>query len=147
VACDEWHPATIFVAGRFDRYCSNEIILSLALVLDQDVVAGTCRPYFVLEYVAGGNLAEKLDGTPQSPRLASQFVEVLARAVQAAHDNGVVHRDLKPANILLNPADKDPAGAGESTSGPDAAAAVGSFFLLAVPKITDFGLAKIAYAS
>jgi serine/threonine protein kinase len=102
------------------------------------------RPYFVLEYVAGGNLAEKLDGTPQSPRLASQFVEVLARAVQAAHANGVVHRDLKPANILLNLTDKGAADAVETNRGANAAATESSF-LLAVPKITDFGLAKIAY--
>src|SRR5207237_4983833 len=62
-------------------------------------VAG--RPYFALEYIAGGNLAQHLNATPQSPRLAAQFIELLARAVQAAHASGVVHRDLKPANILL----------------------------------------------
>ena len=54
-----------------------------------------------LEYVAGGSLAQYLDGTPQPARLAAQFVEILARAVHAAHANGVIHRDLKPANILL----------------------------------------------
>ena len=86
------------------------------------------RPYFVLEYVAGGNLAQRLDGTPQSVRLASQFVETLARAVHAAHASGVIHRDLKPANILLTLADEN----------------ASSSFLNSVPKITDFGVAKIA---
>lgn len=105
---------------------------NIVQIYDVGDIAG--RPYFVLEYVSGGNLAQRLDGTPQSVRLASQFVEVLARAVQTAHANGVVHRDLKPANILLNAA-----GEGADTPVGD------SSFLMAVPKIADFGLAKIAY--
>ena len=99
---------------------------NIVQIYDVGDVAG--RPYFVLEYVAGGNLAEQLDGTPQSARLASQFVEVLARAVQAAHANGVVHRDLKPANILLNPADEGAAEAVDTTRGADATVADGSFY-------------------
>jgi len=102
---------------------------------DVGEVAG--RPYFVLEYVAGGSLAEHLDGTPQSGRLASQFVEVLARAVDVAHASGVVHRDMKPANILLIPA--------HATHTTDARFDA-ERILNAVPKIADFGLAKIAYA-
>ncbi len=73
-------------------------------------------PYFTLEYVDGGSLAQKLNGTPLPPREAAQLIEVLARGVQYAHANGVVHRDLKPANVLL---------ARDGT-----------------PKIADFGLAK-----
>jgi eukaryotic-like serine/threonine-protein kinase len=103
------------------------------------------RPYFVLEYVAGGNLAEHLDGTPQSARLASKFVEVLARAVHAAHANGVIHRDLKPANILLVPTDERAVGSINKSRGPGASAA-DSVILDAVPKIADFGVAKIAEA-
>jgi serine/threonine protein kinase len=70
-----------------------------------------------LEYVDGGSLAQKVNGTPQLPRYAAQLVETLARAVGAAHQRGIIHRDLKPANVLL-------------TAGGD-------------PKITDFGLAKL----
>jgi eukaryotic-like serine/threonine-protein kinase len=101
------------------------------------------RPYFALEYVAGGSLAQHLDGTPQSARLAAQFVEVLARAVHGAHANGVVHRDLKPGNILLIPAPQRAAGALDATLGPNALVADGGL-LTAVPKIADFGVAKRA---
>jgi tetratricopeptide (TPR) repeat protein len=74
------------------------------------------RPYLAVEYVDGGNLAGKLDGTPRLPREAAHLVETLARAVHAAHQQNIIHRDLKPANVLLT-ADGQ-------------------------PKITDFGLAK-----
>jgi serine/threonine-protein kinase len=60
-------------------------------------------PYFTMEFVEGGNLAQKLAGTPQPPRQAAALLATLADAVQAAHRCGIVHRDLKPANILLTP--------------------------------------------
>ncbi len=59
------------------------------------------RPYYTMELVEGGTLADKLVGVPIPVGEAAEQVAVLARAVQAAHDGGVVHRDLKPANILL----------------------------------------------
>jgi len=74
------------------------------------------RPYFSLEYVAGGSLADRLRGEPQVPADAARLVETLARAMHHAHLQGVIHRDLKPANVLL---------AQDGT-----------------PKITDFGLAR-----
>jgi eukaryotic-like serine/threonine-protein kinase len=115
---------------------------NIVQIYDVGDVAG--RPYFVLEYVAGGSLAQYLNGTPQSARLAAQFVEVLARAVQAAHANGVVHRDLKPANILLILAQQGAAGALDRTLGPNTLVADGGL-LKAVPKIADFGVAKCAH--
>ncbi len=58
-------------------------------------------PFFSLEYLEGGSLADKLRGEPQAPRQAAKLTQVLAQAVQAAHEQGIVHRDLKPANVLL----------------------------------------------
>jgi serine/threonine-protein kinase len=79
------------------------------------------KPYFSLEFCEGGGLEQKLDGTPWAPAQAAALVEVLATAMQAAHQAHVIHRDLKPANVLF------------TTDG--------------TPKVTDFGLAKKLDAS
>src|SRR5207249_762174 len=56
-------------------------------------------PYLAMEYCEGGSLARQRG--PMEPRQAAELVETLARAMQYAHERGVVHRDLKPANVLL----------------------------------------------
>jgi serine/threonine protein kinase len=106
-----------------------------------DVGEAAGRPYFALEFVAGGSLAQRLHGTPQPTRLAAQLVETLARAVHAAHANGVVHRDLKPANILLAPATQGSASDPENAQNANALAAEHGVMNV-TPKITDFGVAK-----
>src|SRR5262245_19879963 len=93
-------------------------------------------PCLALEFVDGGSLAERLAGTPQPPRGSAALVETLARAVHYAHERGIVHRDLKPANVLLT-FSRDPA----ASAAP--ALASGSRLNGAIPKITDFGLAKL----
>jgi tetratricopeptide (TPR) repeat protein/tRNA A-37 threonylcarbamoyl transferase component Bud32 len=96
-------------------------------------------PFFTLELVEGGSLADRLGGRPQPFRPAAQLMATLARAVQAAHEGGVVHRDLKPANILLAPpASRDSTLRTFSEDLRDP----GLDFLSWTPKITDFGLAK-----
>jgi tetratricopeptide (TPR) repeat protein/tRNA A-37 threonylcarbamoyl transferase component Bud32 len=77
-------------------------------------------PYFEMEFVGGGSLADRLDGTPRPPREAAWLTEILARAMAEAHRRGIVHRDLKPGNILLTPE--------------------------GAPKVADFGLAKLLNA-
>src|SRR5262249_12487653 len=75
------------------------------------------RPYFTLELMDGGSLADRFGGHRLPPREGAELIEELARAVHCAHEHGIVHRDLKPGNILLT---RD-----------------------GTPKITDFGLAKL----
>jgi serine/threonine protein kinase len=75
------------------------------------------RPYLVQEFVDGGDLRKLLASKPMEVRRAAELLEILARAVHAAHAAGIVHRDLKPGNILLT--------------------------AHGVPKVADFGLAKL----
>jgi serine/threonine protein kinase len=73
-------------------------------------------PFFSMEYVEGGSLADKLnDGVPD-PLWSARLLATLARCLKYIHDQNVLHRDLKPANILLKADGK--------------------------PKIADFGLGK-----
>jgi serine/threonine-protein kinase len=74
------------------------------------------QPFAVLELVEGHTLAKEVAAGPLSMREAAVLVEKVARAVQHAHDNGILHRDLKPGNVLV--------------------AADGT------PKVADFGLAR-----
>jgi serine/threonine protein kinase/Tfp pilus assembly protein PilF len=90
-------------------------------------------PFFCMELVQAGSLAQKIAGRPLPPRPAARLVEMLARAVDHAHEQQIVHRDLKPANVLLARSD---AQRGVALGGSEGTA----WF---EPKITDFGLAKL----
>jgi len=59
-------------------------------------------PYLVMELVDGEDLASLLRRNgPLPPRQAARLVAEVARALDAAHDRGIVHRDVKPGNIML----------------------------------------------
>jgi serine/threonine protein kinase len=61
------------------------------------------QPFIVMEYVSGGSLEHRLrEEGAQSPAQVLDWLEQAARALDAAHREGVVHRDVKPANLLLD---------------------------------------------
>jgi eukaryotic-like serine/threonine-protein kinase len=73
-------------------------------------------PFFSMEFIEGGTLANKLRNGLPTARETAELLMIVARALHFAHQRGVVHRDMKPGNILI-----DPDG---------------------VPKVADFGIAK-----
>jgi eukaryotic-like serine/threonine-protein kinase len=81
-------------------------------------------PFLVMEYIEGQTLA---DAAKSGHRLTLERVcelgQQIAEALGYAHKHGVVHRDIKPANILLTSKEK---------------------YGIERPKITDFGVAKLA---
>ncbi len=130
-------------------------------------------PYLALELVDGTTLAHVIDNTPQRPRASAAMVETLARAIHVAHEMGIVHRDLKPSNVLVKHAPQPGSGHGETVGAyrpktpspsprtrhllglalrglsPSSSPSEGVAHTssqdhdLGVPKITDFGLAKV----
>jgi serine/threonine-protein kinase len=74
------------------------------------------QPYFVMRYMTGGTLSDRLAKGPLSLQNAAHVIDRIASALDEAHAKGFIHRDLKPGNILFD-------RAGE-------------------PYISDFGIAK-----
>jgi serine/threonine protein kinase/Tfp pilus assembly protein PilF len=101
------------------------------------------RPFFSMEYVDGGSLAQQLRGTPFAVRQAAQLVEILARAMHQAHQQGIVHRDLKPGNILLSSLVIGHSSMATIETGKANDQGLMTNDRRLIPKITDFGLAKI----
>src|SRR5438874_13022256 len=73
-------------------------------------------PSFSMKFAVGGSLVDACPALLNDPRRVASLMAKVARAVQYAHEQGILHRDLKPGNILLD-------GHGE-------------------PMVSDFGLAK-----
>jgi eukaryotic-like serine/threonine-protein kinase len=77
------------------------------------------RPYFVMEYIEGVPITQYCDRNQIAIGQRLELFLAVCRAVQHAHQKGVIHRDLKPSNVLVTEQDGAP-----------------------VPKVIDFGIAK-----
>jgi tetratricopeptide (TPR) repeat protein/serine/threonine protein kinase len=90
----------------------------IATVLDGGETAGG-RPYFVMELVKGIPITDFCDQNRLGVRERLRLFVDVCKAVQHAHQKGVIHRDLKPSNVLVTVHDATP-----------------------VVKVIDFGVAK-----
>jgi eukaryotic-like serine/threonine-protein kinase len=77
------------------------------------------RPYFVMEYIEGVPITQYCDSKRMTVGQRLEVFLAVCRAVQHAHQKGVIHRDLKPSNVLVVEQEGRP-----------------------LPKVIDFGIAK-----
>ena len=106
---------------RFER--EAKIIAQLehpSIVPVYDVGDEGGQPYFVMRYMNGGSLSERIKARVMGIGEAVRVLGQIAPGLDEAHSKGIVHRDLKPSNILF-----DSKG---------------------TPYISDFGIAKLSQA-
>ncbi|HYV31896.1 MAG TPA: serine/threonine-protein kinase, partial [Candidatus Binatia bacterium] len=83
------------------------------------LVTSAGRPYFVMELVGGIKITDYCDQHQLTTRQRLELFMQACRAIQHAHQKGIIHRDIKPSNVLVATQDGT-----------------------AVPKVIDFGIAK-----
>ncbi len=91
---------------------------NIAKVLDAGATESG-RPFFVMELVKGVPITEFCDSNKLSTQDRLELFITVCRAVQHAHQKGVIHRDIKPSNIMVTLHDNKP-----------------------MPVIIDFGVSK-----
>ena len=65
-------------------------------------VDSSARPFIVMEYLAGGTVADAIRVGAVRRQEAVRWIREAASALDHAHERGIVHRDIKPANFLLD---------------------------------------------
>jgi hypothetical protein len=107
-----WDDSTVAGDCRSESRFRNEARALAQLEHDHivpiyDVGHADSVVYFSMRLIKGRSLSRMIrqDG-PLDPRRAAAYIEPIARAVQYAHDRGVLHRDLKPSNIMVDEDDR-----------------------------------------
>jgi len=106
---------------RFER--EAKIIAQLehsAIVPVYDVGEADGQPYFVMRYMNGGSLSERIQAGVMTVDEATRILGTIAPGLDEAHSKGIVHRDIKPSNILFDKRGN--------------------------PYVSDFGIAKLSQA-
>jgi serine/threonine protein kinase len=110
------------IRERFER--ETKIIAKLehaAIVPVYDVGRDQEQLFFVMRYMSGGSLSDRIQNRPMTFTEVAHIIQRVAAALDYAHHKGVIHRDLKPGNILFDEYNN--------------------------PYISDFGIAKLSQAS
>lgn len=106
---------------RFER--EAKIIAQLehsAIVPVYDVGEADGQPFFVMRYMNGGSLSDRIRAGVSTIEEAARILGTIAPGLDEAHSKGIIHRDIKPSNILFDKKN--------------------------VPYISDFGIAKLSQA-
>src|SRR5438093_9761240 len=119
----DYHPDSRETLKRFRREADAAASLDHPNILPIYEVSESedGLPFFSMKFATGGSLQRVAPALRAELRKCVQLMVKVARAVEYAHDQGILHRDLKPGNVLLD-------GRGE-------------------PLVSDFGLAKFLDAN
>ncbi|KAA3635492.1 MAG: hypothetical protein DWP97_04660 [Calditrichaeota bacterium] len=91
------------IVRRFER--ESKVIAKLnhpniVHVIDKGSASG--RYYFVMEYIKGTSLREVIDSDKIALATKMEMIVQVCKALDYAHNNGVIHRDIKPGNVLID---------------------------------------------
>ncbi len=112
---------TARVIARFEAERQSLAMMEhpyIAQVLDAGATESG-RPFFVMELVRGEKLCQFCDRKRLGARERLELFIKVCRAIQHAHQKGIIHCDIKPSNILVTELDGQP-----------------------IPKVIDFGIAR-----